>query len=265
MRIDIIEKRSNKRRIQIVLYDGLIDGENNCEVVFWGGTSKASSFIHLDLQEFYNLIHFIEMLPNNSFLCVGEDRFEARTQWRDAGIGDGTSIGYITFTLYDVKKEWGYSQVEFVYSELSWQLSQEKEAIKDNNVGTSDIVSNTELRNSAHFIDNELILHLSLNENDKDDYYYYGHICIETLFLKMERDLFVDISEAQKLRYNVPLLFEKGNPVNFCPLGEMIDITFYIKDDVIHVDGEISDLADFPTTDYVFHAIMQPNVLRNLQ
>lgn len=236
------------RYIQIVLYDGLVDGDKNCEVVMFGGTSNASAFIHLDLQEFYELIHFIEMQPHNSFLIIGENRFEARTKWCDTGKGDGTKVGFITFTLYDVKKEWGYSQVEFVDSELSWQLSEEKEHIKN---------SIKESPRASQIIDNTLSFHLSIDDNDKSDYYYYsGHICIETHFLKMERDLLIEISELQQFRHRISLLFENGNLLHFCPLGEMIDLSFHVKDGVIYADGEISDFAYCPTTDYVFHAIV---------
>lgn len=264
MKIDIIDNRSKKRRIQIVLYDGLVNDEKNCLVIMFGGTSRASSFIHLDLKEFNDLYSFLVKLPRNSFLSVAEDRLTVSTKRCDTGKGDGTKIDYVIFTLYDVKKEWGYSQVTFAGAEFSCQLSQDKDGVEDNNVEMSDIVKKSRSSQTAQLKENKLLLHLSFDEKNNDEYYYFGHICIETLFLKMERDLLVDITEAQHLRQNVPLLFEKGVPVNFCPLGEMIDITFHINDDIIYADAEISDLDDCPTIDYVFHAVVDRGFLWSL-
>lgn len=263
MRIDVFENRSQKCRIQIVLYDDIVNSEGNCEVVMLGGTSKAFSFIHLDLQDFNALHTFLKKQPRDSFLRIGDNRFEVRTKLCDSGNGDGIKTGFIAFRLYDKKKEWGYSQIEFEDSEFSWHISQGKDLINDKD-DVLGISSNTELFQPARFTDNKLLFHLSIDENSKDDYYYLGHICLITQFLKMERDLLIEISEMQQLRHNVPLLFEKGTPVNFCPLGELIDITFHVKDDTIYVDGEISDLADCPTSDYVFHAIVPPSILKNL-
>jgi len=236
-----ISSNNNELTTMHIFMSALPNSPTHFEILMGKGTTMTATDIMLSLHEQEILCSFLKTLPADTNISLGDDRLQFRREERKVGLIDTyIRYQYLIITLYDVSKDSGHVVVEYELEKMDVTFSKEDTIIDKHVITTSKCERD------------KMIFELTLNEDDKDEYYYGGHIKMDTSFFWTNRALIVNIDEAERTLLKGSVFQTEGSIMNFCPLGEFLDITFSIRDGEFIADGNIMDPFSSNAT-YFFH------------
>lgn len=210
--------------------NGLVEG---LICVQAGQRSKAHVSVVLQSYEVDGLLEILNSIPIPRLVNFADGRLQISTYQTEELIG--VKSNFISFIIYDNPQEYGHVKIEFSLETLLIDVN-------------NSYIFNPSTEPDFAISPGIMELNLLLDEKNKGEYYYQGNIAINTHIFKMNKCILVDIESASDIKR-----VQQSSPVNFCPLGEMINITFSLRNHELYAEGSIGEL-EIPMAEYNFLA-----------
>ena len=193
------------------------------------------------------IIEFFRTTPDNADVVIKNDRMLMRVI-NEVGLIKNEIIPFLKFEVYDYDRNKGHIEVDLNLKCITIEMTRNEGHNKDFTIDRED-----SSEKPMSFL-------LDLYENDKDEYYYGGHIALYSPFFYMDRDILIDNDSAESLKKNYHVFQEVNNTISFCPLGELIDLQFIRNGESVYASGSVSDFG-YPMLDYYFNQKIEGHIL----
>lgn len=214
-------------------------------ITFYGEQCNAHTSLPLTIEDVEKIIEFSRTTPDNADVVIKNDRMLMRVS-NKVGLFNYGKIPFLKFEVYDYDRSKGHVEMEIGFRDISIEISRNDDYHEESTAIGRD--------NSSEI---PMSFQLKLYENDKDEYYYGGHITVNSQLFSMDRDILIDNYSAESLKKNLHVLQEENNPIEFCPLGEFIDLQFMRNGESVYASGSIYD----PMIDYCFNQKIEGHIL----
>ena len=207
-------------------------------ITFFGEKCKAHTSLSLTTAEVCRIIEYFSAKPGNADVIIKNDRMLMEEIMEE--VINCEVIPFLRFKVYDHGRNNGHVEVDFNLKCITIEMTRNEDHNKDFAIDRDDSSENI------------MLFQLDLHEKDKDEYYYGGHIALNSPFFSMDSAILIDNYSAAQLKKDLPVLQEEDRTINFCPLGECIDVQFTRKGASTYAFGSVFDFGH-PMLGYYFN------------